>query len=132
MRKITTSLFFLVFSVLVFGQTGQKFETMLDGITVQDICGDGQNLWIATNGSGIFKYNIKTKTLENYSTSNGAIKHDFFFCLAANENYVWAGSTDGLFIFDKKTGRWTSRKFGKGGQLGNWIRSLAYDKYENV
>lgn len=132
MRKLTTSLFFVFLFGVTFGQTGQKFDTILDGITIHDMCSDGQNLWIATNGSGIFKYDTKTNKLENYSTSLGNIKHDFFYCLAANENFVWAGSTDGLYVLDKKSNIWTPRKFGKGGQLGNWIRSLAYDKYANV
>jgi ligand-binding sensor domain-containing protein len=132
MRKLTTSLFFVFLFSLAYGQTQQKFETILDGITIHDICSDGQNLWIATNGAGIYKYNIKSKKLDNYSVAAGNIKHDFFYCLAANDNYVWAGSTDGLFVLDKKSDRWTQRKFGKGGQLGNWIRSLAYDKYLNV
>jgi len=96
------------------------------------MCSDGQNLWIATNGSGVYKYNLKTKKLENFSTTLGNIEQDVIYCITANENFVWAGSTDGLFIFDKKSGRWTKRKFGKGGQLGNWIRSVAYDKYENI
>ena len=57
---------------------------------------------------------------------------DFFFCITANKDYVWAGSTDGLFILDKKRDRWSKRKFGKGGQLSNWIRSISYDKYANA
>ncbi len=132
MRKIILLLILLFLSVQIYGQAKKKYETLLDGITIYDICNDGQNIWIATNGSGIYRYDIKTKVLENFSQAAGNIKQDFFYCLAANENFVWAGSIDGLFIFDKRAKRWTPRKFGKGGQLGNWIRSIAYDKYENV
>lgn len=132
MRKILISLLLVLLSVQISGQAKKKFETLLDGVTIYDMCLDGQNIWIATNGSGIFKYDTKTKSVVNFNVASGNITQDFFYCLAVNENYVWAGSIDGLFIYDKKANRWTPRKFGKGGQLGNWIRSIAYDKYENV
>lgn len=97
-----------------------------------DICSDGKDIWIATNGSGIFRYIPSQDKWEQYSTLKGNLQHDFFYCITANEDYVWAGSIDGLFIYDKKRNFWTKRKFALGGQLSNWIRSIAYDKYENV
>jgi len=132
MRKKIITLFLFIFTPLFYGQTAPKFETMFENVTIHDLCSDGQNIWIATNGSGIYKYEIKTKKVENYNTGNSNLKQDVLYCVAANDDFVWAGSTDGLFILDKKANRWTQRKFGKGGQLGNWIRSLAFDKYENV
>jgi hypothetical protein len=35
-------------------------------------------------------------------------------------------------ILDKRSSRWTKRKFAKGGQLSNWIRSLAFDSSSNL
>lgn len=128
--------FFFAFVVFycstIFPQSSDEFEYYLKGSSVTDICSDGKDIWIATNGNGIFKYNPAQNKWEQFSTSKGNLQHDFFYCITANEEFVWAGSIDGLFIYDKKRNNWTKRKFGLGGQLANWIRSIAYDKYEKV
>ena len=131
MKKILL-LLFILFEINLFAQDQPDLEFFIKGAQVTDITSDGTNLWFATNGNGIFKYIPKSNAWMTYSTSNGNLQHDFFYCIAANKDYVWAGSTDGLFILDIKRGTWTKRKFGLGGQLANWIRALAFDKYENV
>ncbi len=113
-------------------QTQSDLEFFIKGAQVTDITSDGTNIWIATNGNGIFRYIPKSNAWMTYSTANGNLQHDFFYCIAANKDYVWAGSADGLFTLDIKRDTWTKRKFGLGGQLSNWIRALAFDKYENV
>ncbi|MEG8945955.1 hypothetical protein [Rosettibacter firmus] len=122
----------LIFSSLLFSQSLSEYDFYLKGSSVMDICSDGKDIWIATNGSGIFRYIPSQDKWEQYSTLKGNLQHDFFYCITANEDYVWAGSIDGLFIYDKNRNFWTKRKFALGGQLSNWIRSIAYDKYENV
>jgi ligand-binding sensor domain-containing protein len=89
-------------------------------------------LWIATEGNGIFCINIKSKEIQNYSIKLSNLDSDIFECIAASDKYVWAGSTDGLYIFDRETQQWSKRKFSKGGEYGNWIRSLCYDPYDEV
>ncbi len=127
---ITASL--ILFSGLIAQENTSEIQAYLQNVPVYDICSDGTNIWFATNGYGIFKYTPKTNKWKNYSTNNKKLKIDFFYCITANKNFVWAGSTDGLFILNKKRNRWKRRKFGKGGQLGNWIRTVKYDKYRNV
>ncbi len=129
--KIFLSIFLLLISVLS-AQANEEITKHLSGVSVYDITGDGNNIWIATNGSGIYRYNLKEKKWRNFSTSDGSLSLDFFHAVDANENFVWAGSTDGLFIYDKKRNNWSKRKFSKGGQLGNWIRSVKYDRSENI
>ncbi len=131
MKKIFL-LLFIVIIVPISAQEENDFEFFLKGMQVTDISNLGNEIWFATNGGGIFKYSPKNNNWIQYSTSRGNLQHDFFYCIAVNENYVWAGSTDGLFILDKKRNNWTKRKFGLGGQLANWIRALAFDKNENV
>ncbi|MFC2134030.1 hypothetical protein ACFLTH_05380 [Bacteroidota bacterium] len=107
-------------------------DKYLDGVIVEDICGDGENIWIASNGGGVYKYSMKNDEWENYSMENNTLQHQYFYSITANDKFVWAGSIDGLFILDKKRNNWSKRKFGLGGQLSNWIRSLDYDEYANV
>lgn len=123
---------FLLISQLVTAQEIQQLESYLEGKDVRDICDDGNNLWVATNGNGIFQYNYRMHEWYNFSTNNEKLNHDFFYTITANKDFVWAGSSDGLFIFNKKRNRWSKRKFGKGGQLSNWIRDVQYDSDLNA
>ncbi len=107
-------------------------DIFLRGTNVSGITGDRTGIWAATNGNGIFHFSYSDDEWNNYSTAEGNIQHDFFYCIAANDDFVWAGSTDGLFMLNKKRDRWSKRKFGKGGQLGNWIRSVEWDSVSNV
>ena len=121
-----------MFPFIIYSQDMSILEHNLEGNVVTDICDDGKYIWAATNGNGIYRYEIKKKKWKNYSTNNKKLSLNFFYTIAANKDFVWAGSSDGLFIFSKKRNRWTKRKFGKGGQLSNWIRDIEYDPYENV
>jgi len=125
-------LFFLFFPLLNSAQNSPKLESYLENKNVTDICDDGKNLWVATNGNGVFQFNYRMQEWYNYSTRNKKLKLNFFYSITANKDFVWAGSPDGLFIFNKKRKRWSKRKFGKGGQLSNWIRDVEYDPYLNV
>lgn len=89
-------------------------------------------LWVATYGNGIFKYSIKDDKWTNFSTKSENLDFDFFYTIEVNKNYVWAGSSEGLFVYDKKRKNWRKRRFAQGGQWGNWIRSLLYDKSEDI
>jgi ligand-binding sensor domain-containing protein len=122
----------LLSTVSSFAQNNIDITEYLNGIRVEDICDDGENIWIATNGNGVYEYMSSTGKLVNYSTSNNKLRNDFIYSIAAGDQYVWAGSIDGLFMLDKKSMRWGKRKFGLGGQLSNWIRALAYDEYSNA
>jgi len=131
-KFLLSILTFLFLSNLVCAQSNLNIEKFLDGTIVQEITSDGKDLWIATNGKGIYKFDSRKNKFINYSTAQKNLQNDFFYCIAANRNYVWAGSIDGLFILNKKRNKWTKRKFGMGGQLSNWIRSVAYDASSNV
>ncbi|MBL1212393.1 MAG: hypothetical protein HND52_03425 [Ignavibacteriae bacterium] len=120
-------LLIIIFSSITAAQINLDVTKFLEGSAIEDITGDGENIWAATNGSGVYRYNIKNNKWTNYSTSKNNLQNDFVYSIAANKQYVWAGSIDGLMILDKKRNRWMKRKFAKGGQLSNWIRSLSYD-----
>lgn len=122
----------LLFGQVLLAQNFENLESYLDGKDIRDICDDGNNLWVATNGNGVFQYNYRMQEWSNYSTRNEKLKLNFFYTITANKDFVWAGSADGLFIFNKKRKRWSKRKFGKGGQLSNWIRDVEYDESLNV
>lgn len=126
----TFILFTSQFNISAFAQS--ESEILLPDVSITAVREDANNYWIATNGQGIYKLSKKDKKLTNYSSSNNAIDNDLFSCLAVSEEFVWAGSIEGLFTYDKKRNTWRKRKFAVGGEMGNWIRSLCYDKKENI
>lgn len=128
---ISQIIFLFIFLLLStnFAQT-ENIEVFLEGKKVTDIKNDGVDIWVATEGNGIYKFVKWKNKWINFSTENKKIRQDFFYCIEIGIRYIWAGSADGLYIYDKKRNRWSKKRFGLGGQFGNWIRSLKFDKKE--
>ena len=123
---------FLVLSIQVSIYSKIESENFLEGAVVTSITRVGDLLWVATYGQGVYKYSYKDNSWYNYSTQNKNLDNNFFYCIAANKDYVWAGGTDGLYILDQRKDLWRKRKFSLGGEMGNWIRSLCYDRQKNI
>lgn len=121
-------LFFIVLLAATFSLAQSESQLFLEGAKILDIKREGDFIWVATYGQGIYQYSIKDSKWANYSSKSGNLENDLFYCVAANKDYVWAGANDGLYIFSKKVKKWTKRKFAQGGEFGNWIRSLNYDE----
>jgi ligand-binding sensor domain-containing protein len=108
-------------------------EKFLDGASITGIMSEGGDIWVSTYGQGIYRYSTSQNKWINYSTKlNNSIDNDFFYTIAASNNYVWAGAVDGLYTLDRKKDQWRKRKFALGGEMGDWIRSLCYDPSENI
>jgi ligand-binding sensor domain-containing protein len=129
-QKFRIIMFLLFGSLSIFPQV--ESQLYLENAVIESIKGDDNFLWVATYGQGIFRYSKKEDKWFNYSTKKENLENDLFYNLAVSKDYVWAGSGDGLFTFDKKKGQWRKRKFAQGGEMGNWIRSLCYDPSQNV
>ncbi|MCB0750263.1 MAG: hypothetical protein KDC52_02185 [Ignavibacteriae bacterium] len=125
-----TMLIFFLFNLPSSAQS-ENVESFLKGKVITDIKNDGVDIWVATEGNGIYKFSKSKNKWYNFSSENKIIKQDFFYCLEINKQFVWAGSADGLYIYDKRRNSWSKRKFGLGGQFGNWIRALQFDRYDN-
>ncbi len=129
--KSNFSLFIIfIFSGIIFCQSGH--EVFLQGASVNDITNEPGSIWFSTYGAGIHQYIINDNKWISYNTANKNIDEDFFYCVAVSKDYVWAGTSDGLFIFERKKNLWKKRKFAMGGEYGNWIRTLCYDEKRNI
>lgn len=109
-------------------QTPAQVHLVVPDAHITGVVPEGQQIWFATYGAGIRAYSTKTDKWTVYSTKEKNVESDFFYCIAVSKEYVWAGASDGLYILNRKTNRWTKRKFAAGGEYGNWIRSLYYDE----
>ncbi|MFO7445954.1 MAG: hypothetical protein R6W90_06275 [Ignavibacteriaceae bacterium] len=129
-RFLLSITLFVTVNSLILPQVNTEY--FLEGATISTIAGEGDDLWVATYGHGIFHYSREKEEWTNFSTKAGNLENDLFYNLAVSKDYVWAGSSDGLFTYDRKRNQWRKRKFAQGGEFGNWIRSLCYDPDENT
>lgn len=120
---------FLILASISFAQI--QSQIFLEGARITDIKQEGFFLWVATYGQGIYQYSLKDDKWTNFSSKTDNLENDLFHCVAANKDFVWAGANEGLFIYSKKTKKWTKRKFAQGGEFGNWIRALSFDEKKN-
>lgn len=130
MKILFTSIITFLFLTNLSAQV--ESEIFLEGAKVIDVAEDGDFLWVATYGQGVYRYSLNEQKWINFSTKSGNLDNDLFYAIEVNKDYVWAGSADGLFVYNKKREKWSKRKFAQGGQFGNWIRSLKYDASQNV
>lgn len=121
----------LVITSATFSFAQIESQFFLEGARITDIKQEGNNIWVATYGQGIYQYSVKEGKWTNFSSKSDNLENDLFHCVAASKDYVWAGASEGLFIYSRKTKKWTKRKFAQGGEFGNWIRSLNYDEKIN-
>ncbi len=127
--KLTFTILLIVNSINY--SNPEQIEVFLEGIKITDIKNDGVDIWVTTEGNGIYRYAKWKNKWINYSKNNNKIKQNYFYCIEVGHRYIWAGSADGLYIYDKKRRRWNKKRFTRGGQFGNWIRALKFDKNEN-
>lgn len=65
----------------------------------EDIAEDkNQNIWIATRGKGLIKYNLKTKTIKQFTQKDGLLDNDCLELLCSSSNDVYIGSFSGFSI----------------------------------
>ncbi len=128
-RTSLSLIIFYLLSAALFAQINSQL--FLEGAKITDIEREGDFLWVATYGQGIYQYSMKDRKWTNYSSKSGNLENDLFHCVAASKDYVWAGANEGLYIYSRRTKKWTKRKFAQGGEFGNWIRSLKFDEKRN-
>lgn len=86
------------YGLLLLDKATANTEFLLQGYTVQDICAIGNDIWLATSGDGLLRYNYKTKLLEKINTSNGLISNHVNSVLYDN-GFFWLGTENGLCRF---------------------------------
>jgi ligand-binding sensor domain-containing protein len=120
-----------IFSVILLSSVfagPPDFFQIAGGAKVTAFVKDGTDFWLATYGNGIFRYDTKSNELISMNEEEGGPKDRLIDCIEANDDFVWAGTSDGLLIYDKEKESWKKRKFAEGGEYGNWIRGLKYDE----
>ena len=66
------------------------------------------NLWVATRGGGLYKFDPSGKTFTDYKTGNGLITEELRDIFIDSLENIWISSFDGIFKLDQRT-----RKFSR-------------------
>ena len=116
------------FSYLGFNGNGTPGE---NSAVVTSIYEDGQTLWVATDGAGLFSRSVsggrKALTERNLTRDNSGLTNNSIMAVTGDKHgTIWVGTyLDGLFYLD---GGNTPRKFPEADKLGTErIRTLTYD-----
>ena len=116
------------FSYLGFNGRGTPGE---NSAVVTSIYEDGQTLWVATDGAGLFSRSVggsrKTLIERNFTRENSGLTNNSVMAVTGDKHgTVWVGTyLDGLFYLE---GGNAPKKFPEGDKIGTErIRTLAYD-----
>lgn len=63
------------------------------------------DLWIGTDGAGLFRYDKVQNTFENFKFISDNVKDNAIFSICFINNEVWLGTRRGIKIFDRNTKR---------------------------
>ena len=87
-------------------QTSEFISTENNNIilndTINDITGYKDLIFIATDG-GVIKIDKKSKSMKNYTVSDGIVNEYVKDILLDNNKYLWIGTTNGLSILNIET-----------------------------
>lgn len=133
--------------IIVFDYTNNKFKAFKaftgDSIKIAtpilDIAEDKDgNVWIGTDGQGIFKFNLNEKqrlTSFNYSGNKNVNRKMVTTICEDSKNNIWFGTySDGLYRYNKNTGKITQYKANGGENClsDNTIHKIYEDSHGNL
>ncbi|GAB1474483.1 hypothetical protein MASR2M69_19240 [Bacteroidota bacterium] len=78
------------------------FFHIAEGAKVTAFVKDGTDFWLATYGNGIFRYDTKSNELISMNEEDGGPKDRLIDCIEVNDDFVWAGTSDGLLMRQRK------------------------------
>ncbi|MDE7443622.1 MAG: hybrid sensor histidine kinase/response regulator, partial [Muribaculaceae bacterium] len=92
----------------------EKLMELPSEISIQAIFSQGNDrIWVATEGSGLYRYDRKSKELREYHDSDRklGLNSDYVRSLGLDsDNNLWVGTYDGLNIYDEDADNFVSVK----------------------
>lgn len=95
------------YGMLFFDKQLGKFDVLLDEYLVQDLLAIGEDVWIATGGSGLIRYNFNNQKLETFNVNSGLLSNYVNSIVQVN-NTIWIGTENGLNKLSLKDNKITS------------------------
>lgn len=76
-------------------------KRLILGMSINDMAIINQDLWIASSGGGLFKYNHENKKLLKITTKSG-IPSNFVNSIKYSKGFLWIGTEKGMFRLNPK------------------------------
>lgn len=112
-------------------ENGEKIETH-----VTDILEDRENnIWIATNGKGVFKYSLNTrKPLTTYrAETHGIVQNQIVSLCEDSKGNIWMGSySNGISRYEKQTCQFTHYTTENSTLSDNAVQRILEDSHGNI
>lgn len=83
------------YGLLLLDKAKNTTEILIQGYTLHDVIVENKNIWVATSGDGLLKFDIKTKKLNKITTDSGLPSNYINSILSSNGN-LWLGTESGL------------------------------------
>ena len=106
------------------------FEDFLeDDESISFIHEDGFDIWYSVRGQGLSRYNIVTKKKTNYGSLKLIPKFIYTAQTTFNGDFIYFGSNDGIFKFDKKYKKFSRVPINN---MGSYSGVSAIDAFGNI
>lgn len=79
-------------------QTGRE-ELLVNGYMVLGMLVMNESVWMCTQGNGLIEYDMKSKTIHEYTTKSGLLS-DYVNSIIFADGYLWLGTETGLCRFN--------------------------------
>lgn len=79
-------------------ETGQT-RTILDDYLLYDLVVIEDDVWMATSGDGLVRYNLRDNTIDKYTTNTG-LPSNYVNSIIREDKYLWLGTESGLCKFN--------------------------------
>jgi signal transduction histidine kinase/DNA-binding response OmpR family regulator/ligand-binding sensor domain-containing protein len=76
-----------------------RTRTILEGYLLYDLIIIGDNVWMATSGDGLVRYNLRDNTVEKFTTNEGLLSN-YVNCILREGKHLWLGTESGLCKFN--------------------------------
>ena len=83
--------------------TGER-NILIDSCIVNDILVQGDTIWVATHGNGLFRIGVNGEIIARYGTRDG-LPSDFVTSLLYAAGHLWIGTETGLCKFVPSSGK---------------------------
>ena len=97
------------YGLLLFDKKTHTHEVVVEGFVVFDLYLKDNIIWIATNGDGVIRYDIKNKTTDRVTVDSG-LPSNFVNSIAYAKGYFWLGTEQGLCRLNEDDGTIVSFK----------------------
>lgn len=89
------------YGLLLHDKLKEEAIILLVGFSVRDLLVMGDDVWLCTTGSGLIRYNNKSKDTQRFTTQSG-LPSNFVNSIVFSDGFFWIGTENGLCRFNPK------------------------------